>query len=36
MGLEKAIKSGKEYRKEWDFAKQVDKHCRNHRNLRLV
>ena len=32
MGLEKAIKYGKEKRKsyEYDFAKQVDIQCRNH------
>ena len=33
MGLEKAIKSGKEHRKsfeKYDFAKYVDKTCRNH------
>jgi hypothetical protein len=30
MGLEKAIQNGKEYRKQWSFAKQVDKQCRNH------
>ena len=32
MGLEKAIKHGKEKRKsyEYDFAKQVDVKCRNH------
>lgn len=32
MGLEKAIKHGKEKRKSYgyDFAKQVDVQCRNH------
>ena len=32
MSLDKAIKSGKEKRKsyEYDFAKQVDAQCRNH------
>lgn len=34
MGLEKAISSGKEHRKEYkykrDYAKSVDRHCRNH------
>ena len=32
MGLDKAIKHGKEKRKsyEYDFAKQVDAQCRNH------
>ena len=34
MGLEKAIKSGKEHRRQYgthgDFAKAVDKMCRNH------
>lgn len=34
MGLEKAIKSGKEHRKEFlykkNYCKSVDKTCRNH------
>ena len=30
MSLEKAIKSGKEYRKEYKGAKAIDKTCRNH------
>lgn len=30
MSLEKAIKSGKEHRKEYKGAKAVDKTCRNH------
>jgi len=32
MSLEKAIKSGKEHRKDYryDYAKSVDKQCRNH------
>lgn len=34
MGLEKAIKSGKEHRKEYkykkNYCKSVDKTCRNH------
>lgn len=30
MGLEKAIKSGKEHRKEYRGAKRVDSSCRNH------
>ena len=32
MGLEKAIASGKEYRKDfrYNFAKKIDKQCRNH------
>ena len=33
MALDKAIKSGKEYRKMYigkDYCKSVDKHCRNH------
>lgn len=33
MGLEKAIKSGKEHRKQWsgkDYCKSVDDRCRNH------
>lgn len=30
MSLEKAIKSGKEHRKNYRGAKAVDKSCRNH------
>ena len=30
MGLEKAIKSGKEHRKEYHGGKAVDPTCRNH------
>lgn len=30
MGLEKAIKSGKEHRKEYRKSKAFDKSCRNH------
>lgn len=30
MGLDKAIKSGKEHRKEYRGAKACDKTCRNH------
>lgn len=32
MSLEKAIKSGKEHRKDYryNYAKSVDKQCRNH------
>ena len=30
MGLEKAIKSGKEHRKPYRGAKAIDSHCRNH------
>lgn len=30
MGLEKAIKSGKEYRKEYRGGKAIDSTCRNH------
>lgn len=30
MGLEKAIEHKKEHRKEWNFAKSIDKRCRNH------
>ena len=30
MSLDKAIKHGKEYRKEYKGAKAVDKTCRNH------
>jgi hypothetical protein len=30
MGLEKAIASGKEYRKPYKGAKSFDKGCRNH------
>ena len=29
MGLEKAIKSGKEHRKEYRGAKSIDRYCRN-------
>ena len=35
MGFEKAIESGKEHRrnfKDYNFAKYVDKNCRNHGN----
>ena len=30
MSLEKAIKSGKEHRKNYRGAKAIDKSCRNH------
>lgn len=30
MSFKKAIESGKEKRKEWSFAKSIDKRCRNH------
>ena len=30
MGLDKAIKSGKEYRKPYKGGKAVDRMCRNH------
>ena len=30
MGLEKAIKSGKEHRKEYRGSKAIDRNCRNH------
>lgn len=34
MAMHKAIKSGKEHRKEWkdkgQFCKSVDSHCQNH------
>lgn len=30
MGLEKSIKNGSEWRKEYRKAKSVDKSCRNH------
>lgn len=30
MGLEKAIKSGKEHREEYRNGKRYSKHCRNH------
>ncbi|MBQ8298428.1 MAG: hypothetical protein IJX99_01080 [Clostridia bacterium] len=30
MSLFKAIRYGKEKRKEWSFCKRVDKRCRNH------
>jgi len=30
MGLEKAIKSGKEHRKKYYGAKRIDRSCRNH------
>lgn len=30
MGLEKAIKAGKEHRKEYRKPKRFDKTCRNH------
>ena len=34
MSLDKAIKSGKEHRKQYgergDYCKSVDRHCRNH------
>lgn len=30
MSMKKAIKSGKEHRKEWEFCKSVDTHCQNH------
>lgn len=30
MGLEKAIKSGKEHRKEYRGSKAIDSTCRNH------
>lgn len=30
MGLEKAIKSGKEHRKEYRGSKAIDRSCRNH------
>lgn len=32
MSLDKAIKSGKEHRKEYRGAKAVDPSCRNHGN----
>ena len=30
MALNKAVKSGKEHRKEYKGAKAIDPHCRNH------
>ena len=32
MGLEKAIKNGKEHRKEYHGAKKIASSCRNHGN----
>lgn len=36
MSLDKAIKHGKEKRKQYTGARAVDPSCRNHGNLRLV